>query len=153
MASKPDGKRKKFSTDLFSSYDSPARAAVMEYVSRNGLYIQQNDDKYGPDLVVFKGFKPHYYIEAEVKRVWKPEQDRFPWSTIQIPERKGKFLKLGKPIEFWVLREDLARAIIIPDFVISNSPLVEVKNKFIKEGELFFRIELVECDIVDLTEE
>lgn len=144
--------RKKFSEDLHRNYDSPARYAVMDYVSRNGLFVQDNDDKYGPDLIAYRGLKPYSYIEAEVKKVWRADQDIFPWDTIHLPERKEKFLKLGKPIEFYILREDLARAVVIPDFVVANSPKVEVKNKYIQEGELFFRIDITKCELVYLTE-
>ena len=143
--------RKKFSKSLFTQNDSPAREAVMNFLSQEGFLVKENPDKYGADLIVHKGFKPGFYIEAEVKRVWRKEQDTFPWDTIQLPERKSKFTKLDMPCEFWILREDLKRAIRIPDFVVRNSPLVPVKNVLVQEGELFFRIDIEQCDLVELS--
>lgn len=143
--------RKQFSQELHTQNDIPARLAVSQYVEQSGLYVRENEDKYGPDLVVYRGFRPAYYIEVEVKRVWRAGRDTFPYPTVQLPERKQKFLKLGMPIEFWLLREDLQYAVIVPDFVLEKSPLVEVPNKYMQSGELFFQVDISQCQVVDIT--
>lgn len=148
------GKYKTFSNSLYNENDSPARAAVIEYISSSGLMVKDNPDKYGPDLIVHKGLgKKSHYVEVEVKKVWAGGQDTFPWTTVQIPARKKKFLDVGLPIEFFILRADLRMAIVIPDFVLGASPLVEVKNKYIPNGEMFFQVDISQCDLVDLTTE
>jgi hypothetical protein len=146
------GKYKKFSNSLYNENDSPARAAVIDYISSAGLMVKDNPDKYGPDLIVHKGLgtKSHY-VEVEVKRVWSSDSDEFPWATVQIPARKKKFLDVGLPIEFFILRSDLRMAIVIPDFVLGASPLVEVKNKYIPAGEMFYQVDISQCDLVDIS--
>ena len=148
-----DIKRKPFDKALFEQNDYKAREIVKDYIGASGLYVRDNPDIYGPDLIVYKGFKPLSYVEVEIKKVWKAGQDEFPWKTIQLPERKSKFLNLGLPIEFFILREDMQMAVVIPDYVISSKQLKEVKNKYVAEGEKFFQVDVSDCNIADLREE
>lgn len=143
-------KRKQFSQSDFDANDPPANRVVLEYINSSGLYGVRNEDLYGPDIIVYNGFKPSYYVEVEVKQVWRTDQDVFPWSEINLPERKGKFLKLGLPIEFWILRSDLQVAVIIPGETISSSSLVEIPNRVISSGEKFYQVSLNECILLDL---
>jgi len=145
--------RKPFEQKLLEANDPSAREAIKDYIGRSGLYVRDNPDIYGPDLIVYKGFKPLSFVEVEVKLVWKPEQYAFPWDTIQLPERKLKFLNLGLPIEFFILRADLERAVFFPDTVVAKSPVEEVRNKYVKVGELFCKIDIRECQVIDITAE
>jgi hypothetical protein len=145
--------RKPFDKKMFDATDNPAREVIRDYIGRSGLFVRDNPDTYGPDLIVYKGFKPLSFVEVEVKLVWKPEQNVFPWDTIQLPERKLKFLNLGLPIEFFILRADLERAVLIHDHVVAKSPIEEVKNKYVKVGELFCKIDIRECQVIDITPE
>lgn len=145
--------RKQFDQKLLESNDPTAREAIKDYIGRSGLYVRDNPDTYGPDLIVYKGFKPLSFVEVEVKLVWKPEQNIFPWDTVQLPERKLKFLNLGLPIEFFILRADLERAVFFPDHVVAKSPVVEVRNKYVKVGEMFCQIDIRQCQVIDITPE
>lgn len=144
------GYYKKFSEQLYKDYDDQACNAVMEYQSSLGSYSMRNPDMYGPDIILYHGFKPKYYVEAEVKRNWKADHTDFPFSTVQLPRRKGKLIGLGKPIEFWILREDLKFAVVISEESVIEERLVEVPNKFQAQGEFFYQIPIEECHIVDL---
>lgn len=145
--------RKPFDLDLYRENDDRAKNAVATALNDEGLYCHVNDDKYGPDLCVYTGYRHKYYVECEIKRVWKAGQDVFPWDTIQIPERKLKFVKgTTKDVEFWVLREDCEMAVIIPDALISSSPLVEVTNSMIATGEKFIQVPIEHCIVRKLTE-
>lgn len=150
---------KKFSPELYRENDSAACDAVLSHLTQQGSYAVRNPDKYGPDILLYRGFKPGFYIECEVKKVWRipssvrnPGDDRgeFPYSSIQLPERKKKFLNSGLPIEFWILREDLKFAVIIAEESLSDERLVEVPNKYVAEGERFYQIPLSECQIKEL---
>jgi hypothetical protein len=153
------GEYKPFSQSLFEANDQRARSAVMEALNEDGLYACPNEDKYGPDLCVYTGYKHKYYVECEIKLVWKSNQDKFPWVTVQVPERKHKFTRAGsetptgrmpqahswKEVEFWILREDCGMAIIIPEHILSSSNLVEVPNSNIASGEKFFQVPIENC--------
>ncbi len=141
---------KQFSKQLHTSYDSPARAAVLAYLESGGLYAVENDDRFGPDLVVYTGFRPKYYVEPEVKLSWLAGTE-FPFTTVQVPARKSKFLQLGLPVEFWILREDLQYALVIPDHVLSAAPQMEVPNKYRETGEFFYQVPVDQCILLDIS--
>jgi hypothetical protein len=56
--------RKPFSKELLESNDPTAREAIKDYIGRSGLYVRDNPDTYGPDLIVYKGFKPLSFVEV-----------------------------------------------------------------------------------------
>jgi hypothetical protein len=142
------GSYKQFDKELFDENNDKAIAAVLEHINKLGLYAHVSDDLYGPDVEVFSGFRKTHYVEVEVKRVWKGT--KFPWDTIQLPERKAKFLRKRLPIEFWILNSTMDHVVIIPDYAVSSSPLVEVQNSLISEGEKFFQIPIDQCIIKEL---
>lgn len=144
------GVRKGFDREVYDAVNIPACEAVIDYLATQGLYVKYNKDQYGIDLIVYEGYTPASYIEVEVKRVWKNHQDAFPWAQINLPERKGRYMGKRKPVEFWILREDLLKAIVIPISVLKDSPLEEVPNKYIANGEYFYKIDISKCTIVDL---
>jgi hypothetical protein len=159
------GAYKQFDPALFASNDERARAAVMHALNHDGMYACPNPDKYGPDICVYSGYRHVSYVECEIKLVWKSGQDTFPWPTIQVPERKHKFTRDGAPatptgkrpaahtwkeVEYWVFREDCQVAIIIPEHVLSSSPLVEVPNRYTAKGELFFQVPIEQCIVRSL---
>lgn len=144
--------RKRFDIELYAQYDTPACDVVAAYLLTRGVYASRNPDKYGPDLIVYTGLRSERYVEVEVKRVWAKERSDFPWNTLQIPERKSKFVRMHKPIEFWVLREDLAKAVVVDKEVIKGSPLVVVPNKQVESGEKFYKIDVSKCRVVELDE-
>lgn len=145
---------KQFDEKLHSENDERACNAVLRYlIETQGLYAVRNDDKYGPDIIVFSGFrKPLCYVEPEVKLVWKSHQLDFPWDTVQVPSRKEKFTKLGLPIDFWILREDLKFALVISDKLLIESPLMEVPNRYNAQGEYFYQVNVDECQLKELEE-
>lgn len=146
-------RKKKFDEDLYSSNDERARATVFRYINEQGLYAVDNPDIYGPDIIVYSGLQPKYYIEVEVKQVWKnTEAGEFPYPTVQLPHRKKKFLDGPLPIEYWILSADCSHVLIIPDSVLNDSLLVEVPNKYVSEGELFYSVLLEQCILLELAD-
>jgi hypothetical protein len=156
-----NGTYKQFDIELYRENDKRARAAVAEYLNGQGLYCHPNEDKYGPDLCVYTGYKHKYYVETEVKLAYRPPQSgvpdnwrgEFPFPTVQIPERKLKFTRSGKPVEFWVLSADLQFAIVISEEVLCSAPLVEVPNSLVASGEQFIQVPIEQVQILNLREE
>ena len=138
------GIKKRFDAELHRENDGPAVRAVLQYLHLQGIWAAQNDDKYGPDIVVYSGYTPSRYVEVEVKRGWGDTS--FPFDSVHLPERKGKYLRKRLGIEYWILNSSLTRAVIIPDYALDSSLLEEVRNKLVSSGEQFYCIPLDQCN-------
>lgn len=138
------GKHKKFNKQLYEEYNDKAIASVLAHIeSSSGMYARINPNKFGPDIILYRGYKPYSYIEVEVVSRWT--NGDFPYANVHILGRKAKYLKLGLPIEFWRLRADTQVCIIVPDYVIEKDMLQEVPNSMMPEGEQMFCVPLDLC--------
>ena len=129
--------RKRFSEALHGKHDKPARIRTMEYMQIKGYEIWENPNTYGQDLIA-EGSKGKFYVECEVKTVW--DTDKFPFDTVQLPERKRKFF--ASPTLFFIWNKPLTSAILFKSEDIKDLTPVEVSNKYIASGELFYQIPL-----------
>lgn len=129
------GKYKSFDSKLYRVNDN-AKELAIEYFKRIGMSAIVNPDQYGIDLIVDNQF----YCEVEVKHNWK--QENFPFPNLQIPERKKKFAALDKPVVFMVLSSNRKKALVAKDHDVLKSPLKTVSNKYVKNGEKFFQVDV-----------
>jgi hypothetical protein len=83
-----------------------------------------------------------FYSEVEIKRVWSGPL--FKYDTLQIPERKRKFTVLDMPCMFLVLNNEQTHAFVCSSDLLSKSPVVEVPNKYVYKGEMFFQVPVSE---------
>lgn len=136
---------KKFDKDLYDANDKIAREKAKLYFSRFNFTVTDNPDKYGPDLILTDGTNK-CFVECEIKHNWKGET--FPFNTIQFPERKSKFAKMG--VVFFMLNSEADHAIIVSGNVLLQSPMVEVSNKYVPSGENFFQVPVDKVTIAKL---
>ena len=141
--------RKGFSQALFDKNDGPARDASHKLCLHLGVSeIVDNPDKYGIDMLGKVQGHTVLGIEVEVKYGWRGGD--FPFDTMHLPERKEKFCKKDMAVVFVILSKDMKRAAIFDKHTVLNSKKVEVPNRFVRAGELFFDIPLSEVTLVDL---
>jgi hypothetical protein len=142
------GKRKQFSQAQYDRHDAVAVAAVLRHLDavEGPEWGRVNDDVYGPDVVVWRGFRPVRYIEVEQRSAWSGGPFPPAWTPVNIPERKLHLFNLGLRCDIWIISMDLKFALIIPDTVISEfGVLEEFNNSEIRVGEKFMRVPLSEC--------
>lgn len=151
MVSKP------FDRALFEQNDAAARAVVLTHLASEGFYPEPNSDRYGIDLVFSEAGQVYYGIEVEVKHTWSISHPKctgnipgFKWDTVQLPARKAKFSQLPYPTEYWILNRELTHALVIPDYTLTGLIPVIVRNKYVPDGEAFYKIPLEQCNIVEL---
>ena len=135
---------KAFEQDLHDKYDTPAKEAVVRYLSSLGAEVMPNPDKYGVDLLITRNGIGIGVVEVEVRQ-WSP---RCPFSTIHVPERKTKFFN-GNSL-FFALTHDMKHAYWIEAKDIIKHPLKEVRNVKVTSGELFFDVPTREFNFVIL---
>jgi hypothetical protein len=123
--------RKPFSSTLFEANDDVAKRMCIAWLQSNGVGAAENVDPYGVDVVAADGL-----YECEVKHNWQGGE--FPFPTIQVLERKTKYWKAGAYL-FMVSGDHSAFLLLSPETIL-RSELVEVRNKYMPEGELFYDV-------------
>lgn len=149
------GKYHRFDQSLHALHDTPAVAAVLSHLEWAGLWAEQNPDWFGPDIIVWRGFQPAFYIEVEQRRAWQSGAWPEHWEEVHIPERKGHmYFTLALPCEHWILSASLKEALILPDSLIQKcgESLKEFKNSRIQGGELFYHIPAAQAIQLELRE-
>ena len=99
--------RKKFSQELFDENDDACRNAA-EYIKEDlGIdALEDNPNKYGVDLIGTLDGEFVSYVEVERKHGWKGET--FPFSTVNLPARKKKYVELILPTQFVIFNHDFS---------------------------------------------
>lgn len=131
------GVNKRFNEGLYAQYDALACEATTEFLSSQGFSVMPNPNEYAQDLVVSHKGK-QWLAECEVKTLWK--HGRFPFESVQLPERKKKFF--NSLTTFFIWNMDLTKAAMFWSKDISKLTPVEVPNKYIAGGEYFYQIPL-----------
>jgi hypothetical protein len=155
------GKYKKFDAELHAKNDRLAKRICINFLPRilkkinfekyESVRVVQNQDEYGPDLKCLLGDELIAYFEPEIKYNWSGENE-FPFRDLHIPERKEKFTKLGVPISFVVLSRCLTKLAFVKRSDLLESGKYEVPNKYIKKGELFFKVPKNKVKFVSLVD-
>lgn len=129
---------KRFDRALFEANDKRCRDKVKELLA--GIDVRDNPKKMGVDLQVFVNNEHMFNIECESKSHWAEE--KFQYEDLNLPARKEKYTQLDKPTLFIIFSKDLSNHFLIPQDVLVTSPKVEVKNRYVYNGELFFKVDL-----------
>jgi hypothetical protein len=133
------GKYKKFDQADYDKFDGPAKEALRTHLELTGHRVTVPDENYGVDLYS-EWYTARMYHEVEVSHGWKINEH--PFGLGSVPERKLRLARIhiNDALFFWMLRRDLARALVFPACRLTPEFLVEVANVKIKKGEYFYRI-------------
>lgn len=140
--------KKPFDKDLYAENDSLARAAGKRYWQSQGYMVEDNSDRYGPDLIVTTHEEEKFYGEVEIKKVWSGKD--FAYDTLQIPARKKKFLLLERPCMFIVFNNEQTHGFLCTHSELAASPVVEVSNKYVRAGELFYQVPINKLILIEV---
>ena len=129
--------RKKFSQELYDKADHKAKDLIRSYLQREGHALLDDEEKYSCDIEGKDGQGWEVEIKYSWGRKWPPS-----WRDVRIAYRKKKLLerKGSENITFYVLNSMCEEAWEIPGQAVSEAEVVEVSNKFVPRGELFYSI-------------
>ena len=127
---------KEFSKELFRKHDQDARDATKNFLSSKGWLVTDHPDRYAQDLVARKG-DIEVLVECEVKLGWR--NGKFPFDTVQLPERKAKFFVPSTAFFIW--NKPLTEALYFWSPDIQHLEPALVPNKYMKK-EYFYRVPL-----------
>lgn len=131
--------RKKFDKELHNKYDTLARDKAKEVFANLAPYsIVESEKKTAVDFQILKDGVHVGYLEVEVKKTW--DGAVFKYADVQFPERKWKYCKLDKPTIFMMFNSDLSNYLNVTGEELLSSKLEMVRNKYIKYGEMFFKV-------------
>jgi hypothetical protein len=131
------GKHAKFDKESFARADAKAREATTSYLQSHGYIVYPHPDTYAQDLVAEKGDRK-FLVECEQKSLWRGQ--RFPFDSVQLPERKQKFF--NERTLFFIWNNEWDSAMVFWSHMIKDLEPVEVPNRRISKGEYFFQIPL-----------
>lgn len=132
--------RKFFSKELHAENDELCRSAVKRLLKNSEFTCTDNPKKMGVDLLLYKGDEHVGYIETERKIVWKGKD--FPYANVNFLYRKLKYAMLNKPTTFIMFSADMKSFLAVTGKDLMNSPVEEVRNKYVFKEELFFKVSL-----------
>lgn len=132
---------KRFDKKLFDDNDAICRKKVKSLFKNSGLKILDNTQRFGVDLLIYKDEEHVGNIELE-RRKGVFEGSKFKYDTINYPGRKEKFLSLELPTYFISFSEDLKNFLVVKDKDIKKSPKEEVRNKYVFNNELFYKVKI-----------
>jgi len=139
---------KLFSQELHNIYDAPARRAVTSWAKMKwNLKIEENPNRYGVDLICFRSGSPVGALEVEVRQLGFDSH-----RSIHVAQRKEKLFQEGLPTLFFALTQDLSRAYYLKADLIKDCPLVEVHNRYVGKGEMFYDVPITLFKIANLTD-
>lgn len=142
--------RKAFDKSLYEANDKLARESVKRLFKNSEFEIRDNEKVRGVDLLVYDKNGNHILnIETEIKRVWNGKD--FPYTSVQIPERKNKYMILDKPTYLIMFNSNQSAYAVVKGKDIINSPLVIVPNKYISYGEKFYQVPVEKVDFNNVT--
>ena len=130
--------KKKFDKYLHQKYDDRAKTASKALLKAKGYDVVDNPNPYAEDLIAQKGSDAPFFVEVEIKDLWKGSE--FPFQTVQLPERKKKFA-VNKTV-FMIWNSETTHCACFSSDAIWGVALKEVPNKKGPEGERLFQIPL-----------
>ena len=130
--------KKRFDRELFDEYDKNARKWTTQFLESIGMEVREHPNRYAQDLIAKDALEEEYLIECEVKAVWKSHE--FPYDNVQLPFRKKKFFT--DVTKFFIWNKQGTRAATFWAKDIKELIPVEVKNRYVYSGELFFQVPL-----------
>lgn len=140
--------RKRFDQKLLDTHDRITKNFVIKWLplllsnEYKNLFLCENGDKYGIDLVGIDDDKRLVGVEVEHKLDggWVEE---FPYDCVRIPERKKKFITGDREIWFVVVNKGFTRLCLIPSGNIPDGYVI-VNNRYAKR-EKFFAVPIGSC--------
>ena len=138
-------KIKKFNKKLWVENDKRGKEFAISLLKNiyNNIKIIEGE-KYGVDLKIFNGSNILIKtVEVEVRRNWNSDS-KFPFNTLNIPYRKKKFF-IANNCEYISINSLFTRCLLTKEKDILESPIEENKNKYVKAGEKFYKVDIAKC--------
>lgn len=139
---------RQYRADVDQEVGQPGEAAVLAYLERKFGQDHVDHFPYGQMDVDFavriRGRV--YFLDVETRHHRWPAGD-WPYDTIHVPGRKWEMISRRTPFYYWVVRRDLARALVIRGSKILAAEIVQVGGTYEPtDEESFFDVPREQID-------
>ena len=142
-------KFKQFSHEENDKYDLPAKRAVAWWLAwKYGMEAAEYEE-YKIDLILHLNGSLHSFMEVEVRN-WLGANNLCPFQTIHVGLRKAKLLDNTAPTYFAAVTNDFKHAYICGAKDIVTSPIKEISNVHVEQGEYFYDVPVDRFKLVNL---
>ena len=149
-------KRKRFDPVAYKQSDNKAKKCITKYLTSIGHTVLDTEENFGVDLTsTLENIV--YNHEVEMKHMWEGDWPTV-WKDINIPFRKNRLIVQvfdNDPLAnfyFYIIRGDCEVAWKMDATIVKDSPLVEVPNRAVREGEYFFKVPVDKAELIWLEE-
>ena len=149
-------KRKRFDPVAYKHSDNKAKKCITKYLTSIGHTVLDTEENFGVDLTsTLENIV--YNHEVEMKHMWEGDWPTV-WKDINIPFRKNRLIVQvfdNDPLAnfyFYIIRGDCEVAWKMDATIVKDSPVVEVPNRAVREGEYFFKVPVDKAELIWLEE-
>ena len=149
-------KRKRFDPVAYKQSDNKAKKCITKYLTSIGHTVLDTEENFGVDLTsTLENIV--YNHEVEMKHMWEGDWPTV-WKDINIPFRKNRLIVQvfdNDPLAnfyFYIIRGDCEVAWKMDATIVKDSPVVEVPNRAVREGEYFFKVPVDKAEHIWLEE-
>ena len=149
-------KRKRFDPVAYKQSDNKAKKCITKYLTSIGHTVLDTEENFGVDLTsTLENIV--YNHEVEMKHMWEGDWPTV-WKDINIPFRKNRLIVQvfdNDPLAnfyFYIIRGDCEVAWKMDATIVKDSPVVEVPNRAVREGEYFFKVPVDNAELIWLEE-
>ena len=149
-------KRKRFDPVAYKQSDNKAKKCITKYLTSIGHTVLDTEENFGVDLTsTLENIV--YNHEVEMKNMWEGDWTTV-WKDINIPFRKNRLIVQvfdNDPLAnfyFYIIRGDCEVAWKMDATIVKDSPVVEVPNRAVREGEYFFKVPVDKAELIWLEE-
>ena len=149
-------KRKRFDPIAYKQADSKAKECITNYLISLGHTVFDTEENFGVDVMSTLE-NTAYNHEVEMKHMWEGDWPTA-WKDINIPFRKNRLIvqvfdnDSFANFYFYIIRGDCEVAWRMDANVVKASPVIEVPNRAVKEGEYFFKVPVDKAELIELVE-
>ena len=148
-------KRKRFDPVAYKQSDNKAKKCITKYLTSIGHTVLDTEENFGVDLTsTLENIV--YNHEVEMKHMWEGDWPTV-WKDINIPFRKNRLIVQvfdNDPLAnfYFYIRGDCEVAWKMDATIVKDSPVVEVPNRAVREGEYFFKVPVDKAELIWLEE-
>lgn len=125
-----------------AEWASRAERELVPWLRNKGYSVERlPHGQHGVDLHCDNGGES-FYLEVERRTANTWASGEFPYPTLSVPERRGRY---GRETVVIACREDIRAGVVVFKQSLTEDRLKHKTNRMVRAGEMFFDVPMCEC--------